>query len=101
MNDLKINEQVSPDDQVLHAHNMLKNFIDKFDTAKRGGIHDFMEMSLYNMVAESIKAIDAYLADGHKRVSGNEVMQIVMDSYQRVLDGMKRNMENVKEVNFR
>ncbi len=85
MNDLtKANgaTEITAQDQVLNAHQYLKDFLDKFETAKRGGIHDFMELTLFNMINASIKNIDDYLQSGHKDVSANEVMVIVADSYQ-------------------
>lgn len=97
MNDLKI----TSDEQIIKAHQFLKGFIEKFDNAERGGIHDFMEMSLSKMINESIKNIDEYLNTGHKEVSANEIMQITVQSYQSVLDGIKRNLDNMKQVNFR
>lgn len=93
--------QITPTDHVLNAHEFLKAFIAKFDTAQRCGIHDFMEISLFNMINLSIKNIDDYLKDGHKTVEANEIMAIVADSYQKVLDGIKRNLETMKQVNFR
>ena len=88
-------------DQIIDAHNFLLQFLAKFDTAQRGGIHDFMELSLFNMVNLSVKNIDDYLQSGHKNVSANEIMAIVADSYQKVLDGIKRNLDGMDRVNFR
>lgn len=93
--------EITPLDKVLDAHQFLKDFLDKFDYAKRGGIHDFMEISLFNMVNLAIKNIDVYLQTGHKEVNANEIMQIVVDSYQKVLDGIKRNLGEIRPVNFR
>jgi len=104
MNELsKPNEttQITPIDQVLDAHQFLKDFLAKFDHAKRGGIHDFMEISLFNMVNLAIKNIDIYLQTGHHEVSATEIMHIVTDAYQKVLDGIKRNLGDMKPVNFR
>ncbi len=88
-------------DHVLDAHKFLKDFLAKFDHAKRGGIHDFMEIALFNMVNSSIKNIDIYLTNGHQQVNATEIMHIVADSYQKVLDGIKRNLGSMKPVNFR
>lgn len=93
--------EITPQDQILSAHQYLKDFLAKFDTATRGGIHDFMELTLFNMINASIKNIDDYLQTGHKEVVANEIMTIVADSYQKVLDGIKRNLETMKQVNFR
>lgn len=104
MNDLtKTNgkTEITPQNQVLNAHQFLKDFLAKFDTAQRGGIHDFMELTLFNMINTSIKNIDDYLKTGHKEVNANEIMAIVVDSYQKVLDGIKRNLETMNQVNFK
>lgn len=104
MNDLKAangTTEITAQDQVLNAHQFLKDFIAKFDHAQRGGIHDFMELTLFNMINASIKNIDDYLQTGHKDVSANEIMAIVADSYQKVLDKVKRNLETMQQVNFR
>ncbi len=93
--------EITAADQVLNAHQFLKDFLAKFETAQRGGIHDFMELTLFNMINASIKNIDDYLQSGHKEVSANEIMTIVADSYQKVLDGIKRNLETMQQVNFR
>lgn len=93
--------EITAADQVLNAHQYLKDFLAKFETAQRGGIHDFMELTLFNMINASIKNIDDYLQTGHHAVSANEIMAIVADSYQKVLDGIKRNLETMKQVNFR
>ena len=92
---------ITPQDHILNAHEFLKAFLAKFDTAQRGGIHDFMEIALFNMVSASIKNVDEYLRVGHQTVNANQIMQIVADSYQKVLDGIKRNLETMKPVNFR
>ncbi len=104
MNELKkanSNTEMTAEDQVLNTHQFLLYFLDKFDTAKRGGIHDFMELTLFNMINLAIKSIDDYLQTGHKQVDATQIMHIVADSYQKVLDGIKRNLESMKEVNFR
>lgn len=93
--------EITAQDQILNAHQYLKDFLAKFEKAKRGGIHDFMELTLFNMINASIKNVDDYLKTGHKEVNANEIMAIVADSYQKVLDGIKRNVETMKEVNFR
>lgn len=93
--------EITPLDKVLDAHQFLKDFIAKFDHAQRGGIHDFMEIALYNMINSSIKEIDKYLQTGHHEVNATEIMHIVVDSYQKVLDGIKRNLGEMRPVNFR
>jgi hypothetical protein len=90
-----------PQEQILDAHKFLKEFLAKFDHAQRGGIHDFMEIALFNMVNSSIKNIDIYLQSGHHEVSATEIMHIVADSYQKVLDGIKRNLGSMRPVNFK
>ena len=85
----------------MDAHEFLVRFLDKFDNAKRGGIHDFMEISLFNMINLAVGNIDKYLNEGHKEVSTNEIMSIVAESYQKVLDNIKRNLEKMGQVNLR
>ncbi len=104
MNDLIKQEEkrlLPPEQQILNAHQFLKDFLDKFEHAARGGIHDFMETALFNMVNLSIKEIDKYLSTGHHEVSATEIMHITVDAYQKVLDGIKRNLESMRPVNFR
>ena len=103
MNELKANgsTDITAHDQVLNAHQFLLDFLAKFDTAKRGGIHDFMELTLFNMINSAIKNIDDYLQSGHRDVDATQIMHIVADSYQKVPDGIKRNLETMKQVNFR
>ena len=95
------NNLLPPEQQLLDAHQFLKDFLAKFDYAKRGGIHDFMEISLFNMVNLAIKNIDNYLQTGHHQVNATEIMHIVADSYQKVLDGIKRNLGEMRPVNFK
>lgn len=104
MNDLKTENgypEIIAQEKVLNAHQFLLAFLAKFDMAKRGSIHDFMELALFNMVNSAVKNIDDYLQNGHKQVDATQIMHIVADSYQRVLDGIKRNLENMQTVNFR
>lgn len=93
--------EITPLDHVLDAHQFLKDFLAKFDHAQRGGIHDFMEIALFNMVNLAIKNIDIYLQTGHHQISATEIMHIVADSYQKVLDGIKRNLGSMRSVNFK
>lgn len=92
---------IAPEEQILNAHQFLKDFLAKFDHAKRGGIHDFMEIALFNMINSSINQIDNYLQTGHREVVATEIMHITMDAWQKVLDGIKRNLGDMKPVNFR
>lgn len=103
MTDIKPNgkTEITPEDRILNAHEYLKEFINKFENAKRGGIHDFMELTIFNMLSTAIKNIDSYLKPGHMEVEGNEIMSIVADSYQTVLDGIKRNIDAMKKVRMR
>lgn len=95
------NNLLAPEQQIQDAHKFLKDFLSKFDYAKRGGIHDFMEIALFNMVNSSIKEIDKYLSTGHHEVNATEIMHITVDAYQKVLDGIKRNLGDMRPVNFR
>jgi len=99
MNDLTKTE--TPEEHIINAHEFLKAFLNKFDTANRGGIHDFMEIALFNMVNSAIKDIDFYLMSGHKSVRPQEVMSIFAEACQKVLDGIRRNLDGMDRVNFR
>lgn len=91
---------IASTNEIKNAHDFLKSFISKFDTAKRGGIHDLMEIAMFNMLNEAIKSIDFYLISGHKTVNANELMQIFADSCKKILDGIKRNLETMNQVNL-
>lgn len=99
INPYKTNELIQ-EQHAINAHEFLLKFLAKFDSAKRGGIHDIIEISLFNMVNAAIKNIDVYLQQGHASINGNEIMQIMLDSYQKVLDSMKRNLETMKTIHF-
>ena len=94
-------KEVIAQNHALDAHEFLLRFLSKFDHAKRGGIHDFMEISLFNMVNLAVGNIDKYLQGGQQEVNANEIMAIVADSYQKVLDNIKRNLESLRQVNMR
>lgn len=100
MNDI-LQSNESPEEKILNAHLYLTKFLAKFDDAKRGGIHDFIEIALFNMVNSAIKDIDFYLISGHKSVDAQQVMSIFTDACQKVLDGIKKNLESMKPVNFK
>lgn len=93
--------QITNVDHVLNAHEFLKEFLNKFDTAKRGGVHDFMEITIFNMINLAIGNVDKYMSQGHREVNGNEIMRIVVDSYQKILDNVKRNLDGLNEVTMR
>lgn len=99
MNELSNKE--TPEEQIYTAHEFLLDFINKFELAKRGGIHDFMELAIYNMINSTVNNIDSYLKEGHKSVMPQEIMSIFADSCQNVLDGIKRNLDGLERVNFR
>jgi hypothetical protein len=84
----------------MDAHEFLVRFLAKFDSAKRGGIHDFMEIAMFNMINQAIKQMDLYLTSGHKSVSANELMSIFAESCQTILDNIKRNLEKMGAVNL-
>jgi hypothetical protein len=92
---------ITHQEQVLNAHQFLKEFLARFDEAKRGGIHDFIEVTLFNMLTLALNNINTYLAPGHTDVSGNELMAIVVGAYQVVIENMKRNLDGIKEVRLK
>ena len=94
----EINQQPTAEEQSIKAHEYLLEFLSNFDKAKRGGIHDFMEMALYNMINKSVGQIDDYLKYGHKVVNPAEIITIFLDSCQVIIDGMKRNIEKAKGI---
>lgn len=93
-------EQQKGYQEVLEAHQYLKTFLNKFHEAKRGGMHDFIEVGVSKMINHAIGSINEYLESGHKQVNANELIEITIDSFQRVLDGMKRNIESMKQINL-
>jgi len=86
------------EDKIIKAHEFLKQFITLFDKAKRGGIHDFMELSISNMINESIKRMEDYLSHGHINIDGRELMVITVDAFQKVLDDLKYRLDKIKQV---
>lgn len=96
MKDLK--KSPFEEDKIIKAHEFLKKFIVLFDQAKRGGIHDFMELSISNMINESLKNMDDYLSCGHTFVDGRELMIICIDSFQKILDDLKYKLDKLKQV---
>ncbi len=104
MNDItKLNgkTEVLAQNHAINAHQFLLDFLAKFNDAKRGGIHDFMEITIFNMINSAIKNIDDYLLSGHVTIDGTQIMNIVTDSYQKVLDNIKRNIGEMDRVNLR
>lgn len=100
MSEIQNNKEIIAKDHGINAHEFLVAFLDKFHAAQRGGIHDFIEIAIYNMINSAIKDIDTYLSTGQKSVSANEIMTIFADSCQTVLDNIKRNLEKLGEVNL-
>lgn len=96
----QLTKDISAEDKILKSHHYILEFLGKFEVAKRGGVHDFIEMSLCNMIKSATNNIDEYLKVGHKEVSANEILSIVVSSYQKVIDGMKRNLDEMKEINL-
>jgi hypothetical protein len=89
---------LTPAQEIINAHEFLKQFIAKFDTAKRGGVHDFIEIALFNMVSEAIQAINVYLKPGYHHVDAAAVTTVAVDAFQKVLDRIKRNLEDIEGV---
>ncbi len=92
-NNNKIAKQKAKD-----AHEFLGKFLNQYDKVKRGGLHDIMETLVAVMIQTTIDNVDKYLKSGHNQVSGNEVMAVTFDSFQRVLDNAKRGLDSIKEV---
>ncbi len=89
---------ITNEDKIKQAHHYLTEFLKKYNYAKRGGIHDFMELTLANMVTQAVANIDSYLETGHINVSANEIMAIVAESFQKVIDSVKKNLDGMKTI---
>ena len=87
-------------DELLKVHECLLDFLSGFNSAKRNGIHDYIELTIFNMITEAFTNIDEYLNTGHKQVAAKEIMHIVVESYKKVLDRIKRNLDGMDEVDF-
>lgn len=74
--------------------------MEQFNEAERGGVHDFIEIALATMTRNSIAKVNGYLQSGHKQVDANEILTIVTESFQEVLDKIKRNLEQAKTISF-
>lgn len=96
-----MHELTTQKEHAINAHEFLIEFLNKFDGAQRGGIHDFIEITLFNMINSGIKDIDNYLSVGHKKVIASEIMIIFTQSCQKILDNIKRNLEDMERVDFR
>lgn len=92
--------QQSAEQKIQEAHNYLQKFLGDYGKAKRGGIHDFIELTMANMIQQSIVNIDTYLSAGHKTVNASELMAITADAFQSVIDGVKRNLEVNSKVSL-
>lgn len=103
MDELRPPEQIdqSMEEYALAVHLKFIEFLNKFYTAKRGGIHDFIEISLYEMSAKAVENINKYLDEGHKNVNASEILHITADSFQKTLDQIKRNLEKMHGVSFK
>lgn len=88
-------------DHALNAHEFLLSFLDRFNTATPGGIHDFMEITLFNMINEAILKIDEYLSVREFFPNPQEIMSIFAGSCQKVLDNIKKNIESMEKVEFK
>ena len=103
MDELRPPEQIdqSMEEYALTAHLKFLEFLNNFHTAKRGGIHDFIEISLYEMSVKAVENINKYLDEGHKSVNASEILHITADSFQKTLDQIKRNLEKMHGVSFK
>ncbi len=93
--------KLSDEQKITQSHEYLMAFLNKYHASTRGGIHDFIETNIANMIGQAIADIDTYLQTGHKQVVANEIMCIAVQSFQKVLDGVKRNLERINTVNFK
>lgn len=88
-------------EQIIHAHEFLAKFLDRFALAKRGGVHDFIEMTMFNMINAAIKRIDDHCQATPGAVDANEIMQLTVEAYTSVLDKIKRNLDTIPKVDFK
>lgn len=89
--------EIKKGDEVFIVHDKLKKFIARFDDEPREGIHDFMEVSIFNMLSEAIFAVENYLKKEHLTVNFSELVVIAIDAYQKGLDGIKRSYDEAKK----
>jgi hypothetical protein len=97
---MKDSEQIrlTAEQQIIKAHDYLVGFVELSARTKRGGINDFMELTIANMIRKAIEKIDEYLACGHATVDAKEVMTRAIDGFQVVIDDVKRHLEVMPEV---
>lgn len=98
--ELSTTEKQTAEQEIDWAYSRIKKFLEDHDLAKRGGIHDFMEVIIANMIQDAISSINKYLQSGHHKVDANEIMAIAVGSFQKILDEVKRNLDGTKRVNF-
>lgn len=103
MTDLTVKEQNELMNTIKskNIHEYLLRFLSKYEEAKRGGIHDFIEASMYRMITLSFDNIDEYLKDGMNSINATEIMVIILDSFQKTLDSLRKNIETMPQVNFK
>ncbi len=88
----------SHEEAATRAHQFLIDFLNKHEESVRGGIHDFMQISLSNLLSAAIDSMTSYVAGGHRQVIANELVFIALDSYQKALDKMKRDLDGLKDM---
>lgn len=86
------------EETAISSHKFLTDFLSKHDDAVRGGMHDFLEISISNMLSSAIESMGAYMDIGHSVVVANELVFIALDSYQKALDKMKRDLDGLKDM---
>jgi hypothetical protein len=75
----------------IESHKFLQRFLDKSEGAKRGSIPDFVLILVTSMMTDTFENIDNYLSPGHSSVDGREIVTIIIETFQKVLDRVKRN----------
>ena len=101
---LPTQQELTQEQIILESHEYLKEFINKFGNAKRGGMHDIIEMALFNMLNSCIGNIDKYLQSSSinsSKIDMQQIVTIMADSFQKVLDSIKKNLDAATASDFK